>query len=88
MPEQDIASAESPIDTVDVFTRFRFSPDQLNEDNEVADIVRAVPPSEELPDGRFDTVVVMDSDEAEATAMAGRYHTASVLYHFLIILIL
>lgn len=71
--DRRLSEASLPIQAVDVFTSFRFTRDQLNEDNEQSDIVRALPISKSVPCGQFDTVVVMDSDEAEATALTGQF---------------
>jgi len=57
--------------TVNVYNMFRFQPPALQDNNEEADTVKAMPISRTRPHGRFDTVVVMDSDNAEATGMAG-----------------
>jgi hypothetical protein len=83
MGDRQLSNASLPIESVDVYTNFRFSPDQLNEDNEVSDIVKAIPSSKTLPNGRFDTVVVMDTDEAEATALHGLFLFFLGNYHFL-----
>ena len=60
-----------PFSKLDVFHQFRFSPHALQDDVEESDIVKATPKSSKLPDGRFDPVVVLYTDDAEATGMAG-----------------
>ena len=61
-----------PLFSLDVFKLFRFNLESL-QDGEDVDLVRAIPVSKSLPNGRFDTVVVIDGDEAEATGLAGTY---------------
>ena len=57
--------------SLDVFKIFRFNPETLNEEEDI-DLVRAIPKSQSLPHGHFDTVVVIDGDEAQATGLAGK----------------
>lgn len=61
-----------PFTKVDVYDMFRFRLDSLQDEMEEKDMVKAVPPSKQLPDGRFDPVVIMVSDEAESTGLAGQ----------------
>jgi hypothetical protein len=69
--DRQLTEAILPIDAVDLYTSFRFVTDQLNEDSATGDIVKAIPMTSGNLSGCFDTVVVMDSDEAEATALSG-----------------
>lgn len=62
-----------PFTKVDVYDMFRFHPDSLQDGEKEKDIAKAMPPSKQLPHGRFDPVVVMVSDEAESTGLAGQY---------------
>ncbi|TFK59488.1 hypothetical protein BDN72DRAFT_780644 [Pluteus cervinus] len=62
-----------PFQGLDVYFNFRFSPESLQEDQEEQDIVKAIP-SFSKPGGesyRFDTVVVLNRDTAEATGLEG-----------------
>lgn len=60
-----------PFQCLDVFTQFRFHPASLhNEDNE-CDTVKASPITKKMPAGRFDTVVALRMDHAEATGLQG-----------------
>jgi hypothetical protein len=52
---------------------FRFRLDPLQDGDEEKDFVKAMPPSKQLPHGRFNPVIVMVSDEAESTGLTGQY---------------
>ncbi|KAJ3766345.1 hypothetical protein FB446DRAFT_617701, partial [Lentinula raphanica] len=56
-----------PFDNLDVYYSFKFSPETLDEDNILKDVVKASP----LRGGRFDTVVVLTGDSAGATSFSG-----------------
>ncbi|KAJ3717386.1 hypothetical protein C8R42DRAFT_587036 [Lentinula raphanica] len=56
-----------PFQNLDVYYSFKFSPETLDEDVIVKDVVKASP----LKGGRFDTVVVLTGDSAEATSFSG-----------------
>jgi len=53
---------------------FRFHPETIQDDDDVdgCDIVRAIPSSPSYHKGQFDTVIVIDKDDAEATGMEGK----------------
>jgi hypothetical protein len=71
---RQIENSILPFNNVDVYSMFRFHPEAVQDDNENEnDIVRAIPFSTSHPRGRFDTVVVIDSDSAEATGLEGKY---------------
>lgn len=61
--------ADLPIDKVDTFPQFRFHPASLHDEDMESNTVKAFPG---LKNGRFDTVVVMDGEGAEATGLEGR----------------
>jgi hypothetical protein len=67
-----VESSLLPFHNIDVYTMFHFHPEALQDDelNE-NDIVRAIPCSPSLPSGRYDTVIVMESNNAEATGLEG-----------------
>ncbi|PPQ97258.1 hypothetical protein CVT26_000650 [Gymnopilus dilepis] len=56
---------------VDIYNMFRFHPEELQDDEEEKDLVKAIAKSAKLPHGRFDTVVVLVDEEAESTGLAG-----------------
>ncbi|KAH9910186.1 uncharacterized protein B0H18DRAFT_896397, partial [Fomitopsis serialis] len=68
--EQDRANRHLPFGRVDVFHGFKFNNIPLNDNAEEKDGVKARPSSADKP-ARFDTVVVLRGDEAEATGLQG-----------------
>lgn len=66
-----------PFTNLDVWHQYKFSPLNLfNDDSDgIREIVKAVPicPKSHIP--RFDTVIVLDTDEAESTAVQGRIYS-------------
>jgi len=74
-----------PFDRLDVWTQFKFQPNNLSDDSdsEETDTVKAIPKnSPHEPNGRFDPVVVLRSDEAESTGMEGTiYIFNSILFY-------
>ncbi|KAF8870149.1 hypothetical protein CPB84DRAFT_1818461 [Gymnopilus junonius] len=67
-----LETAPLPITHLDVYNMFRFHQVALHDEIEgEKDIVRAMPKSAKLPNGHFDTVVVMTTDEAESHGLAG-----------------
>jgi len=65
---QRLERADLPIDKVDVFPQFRFRPASLHDEDNESNTVKAFPHPK---NGRFDTVVVMDGEDAEATGLEG-----------------
>jgi hypothetical protein len=65
-----------PFKHLDVYNQFKFSPLGLQDDEvvEERDIVKAIPISRQLPSGRFDTVIILKTDNAESTGLAGKQH--------------
>lgn len=59
---------------VDVYNMFRFHPQELHDDEEEKDLVKAIPKSPKFPNGRFDTVIALFNDTAESTGLEGMYH--------------
>ncbi|KIY61666.1 hypothetical protein CYLTODRAFT_495138 [Cylindrobasidium torrendii FP15055 ss-10] len=57
----------TPFDRIDVYHSFKLSREHLNDDGEERDWVKATP----LHGGRFDTVVVLDGEDAEITGLDG-----------------
>lgn len=71
---QRIALASSlPFSRLDVWHQFRFKPYNLSDEESdgMQEIVKAVPISTRSSHPRFDTVLVLDTDEAESTAVQG-----------------
>ena len=62
-----------PFSKLDVFHQFKFSPHALQDEEEESDVVKAIPISSKLPSGHFDPVVVLQTDDAEATRMTGMF---------------
>ncbi|KAJ3713054.1 hypothetical protein C8R42DRAFT_593567 [Lentinula raphanica] len=56
-----------PFNALDVYYSFKFSPESLDDDINIKDVVKASP----LKGGRFDTVVVLTGDSAETTSFSG-----------------
>lgn len=62
-----------PFTSLDVWHQYRFTPVALLDDLEMnREIVKAVPVSQSSSKPRFDTVIVLYTDEAESTAIQGR----------------
>jgi hypothetical protein len=59
-----------PFERLDAYYSFKFSPERLEEGVDVKDIVKASP----LKGGRFDTVIVLTSEDAESVSLTGIYH--------------
>ncbi|KAJ3728243.1 hypothetical protein C8R42DRAFT_571535 [Lentinula raphanica] len=55
-----------PFDYLDVYYSFKFSPETLDDEGSIKDVVKATP----LKGGRFDTVVVLTGDSAETTSFS------------------
>lgn len=64
-----------PFNNLDVWHQYKFSPSNLFDDDAdgVREIVKAIPISTKSHTPRFDTVIVLDTDEAESTAVQGMY---------------
>lgn len=76
LPRSEIPLADLPIDTVKLFHTFSVSRVELGHTEVLGssldkEILRAKPRSQ-TQSARFDTVIVLDSDEAESTGVQGR----------------
>jgi hypothetical protein len=83
---QTLNTSTLPFSQLDVYKMFRFRPVALNDDKEEHDIVKAIPKSQVLPHGRFDTVVVIIEDDAESHGLAGKrtiFRCFSTSYYFI-----
>ena len=61
-----------PFKCLDIFNQFRFSPLALQDEDDERDIIKAIPISRQQSSGRFDTVIVLKTDEVESTGLAGK----------------
>ncbi|KAH9916351.1 uncharacterized protein B0H18DRAFT_884910 [Fomitopsis serialis] len=69
---QEFARTYLPFDRVDVYHKFRFKPCALSDGKEEEDVVKAVPGAIRLGrKNRFDTVIVLENEEAESTGVRG-----------------
>ncbi|KAH6867477.1 hypothetical protein BKA70DRAFT_1057446, partial [Coprinopsis sp. MPI-PUGE-AT-0042] len=68
---QNLQHANLPVDNVDIFHQFRFQKTALHDEAEELEPVKATAKSKSLSHGRFDTVIVVDQHDAEATALEG-----------------
>lgn len=62
-----------PVNRVDVFHGFKFAPASLSDDTGETDAVKATPMKGDQA-ARFDTVIVLQGEDAEATGLQGKYH--------------
>ena len=60
-----------PFKSLDVWHQFKFMPSNLSDEDGIYEIVKAIPISARTSVPRLDTVIVLDSDEAESTAVQG-----------------
>lgn len=63
-----------PFNSLDVWHQYKFRPFDLseNEGDTTPEVVRAIPVSRKSAQPRFDNVLVLDTDEAESTAVQGK----------------
>lgn len=66
-----------PFERLDIFHQFKFILPAENENN-VNDTVKAIPRSKDNPAGRFDTIIFLNSPDAESIQLTGRYTTINV----------
>lgn len=67
------ANYDLPFHRLDIYHMFRLHPTSLVDDEEEHDIIKATPKSKKFPDGRFDTAVVLYTDDAESTGLQGKF---------------
>ncbi|EPS93359.1 hypothetical protein FOMPIDRAFT_1082348, partial [Fomitopsis schrenkii] len=65
------ATNNMPFNYLDVIHSFKFAPDSLNDDTSETDTIKAKPVKGHQP-ARFDTAVVLNSEDAEATGLQGK----------------
>ncbi|KIY60854.1 hypothetical protein CYLTODRAFT_405817 [Cylindrobasidium torrendii FP15055 ss-10] len=68
-PQLYKTAKDLPFERIDVYHSFRLALEGLNDDNDEQDWVKASP----LDGGRFDTVVVLDDDEADMVSLNGEF---------------
>lgn len=75
-----------PFRSVDVWHQYKFNPGNLFDDDSdaVKEIVKAIPFSKRSLVPRFDTVIVLDADEAQSTAVIGNVIFQS--FHIIILM--
>ncbi|EPS99694.1 hypothetical protein FOMPIDRAFT_1050476 [Fomitopsis schrenkii] len=68
----NISTTWLPFDSLDVYHKFHLKPSSLSDGKEEDDIVKAIPAGSR-PGGKdcFDTVIVLDNEQAEATGVQG-----------------
>ena len=69
--EQEVASSYLPFSRVDVYHTLKFTTVALSDERAERDVVKARPAAGGEP-ARFDTVVVLRGDDAEATGVQGK----------------
>ena len=74
LTRSEISTTWLPFDRLDVYHKFYLKPSPLSDCREDDDVVKAIPGSSR-PGGkdRFDTVIVLDDEQAEATGVQGEY---------------
>ncbi|TFK17595.1 hypothetical protein FA15DRAFT_661331 [Coprinopsis marcescibilis] len=77
---QRLEQAVLPIDTVDVYHQFQFQPESLHNEEEAGNTMKALPRQHSQKFGWYDTVVVMDTEDAEATGRSGLPFLSFVFY--------
>ena len=62
-----------PFDRLNVWTQFKFQLHNLQDDADPddQDTVKAIPKSAGQPNGRFDTIIALQTDEAQSTGVEG-----------------
>lgn len=68
LSKNDLRLRSLPFETLDVWTQFKLT---LGDDTAKMDMVKAVPRSKDCHQSRFDTVVVLNSNDAESASMKG-----------------
>ncbi len=82
LPSRQLETTHFPFNNIEVYSMFRFHPETIQDDNKECDIVRAVPCSSPCPRGRFDTVIVINNNTAEATGLEGIIVVSFYFYCF------
>ncbi|EPS93773.1 hypothetical protein FOMPIDRAFT_1055679 [Fomitopsis schrenkii] len=80
------ATNNMPFNYLDIFHSFEFAPDSLNNDASETEAIKAKPVKGHQP-ARFDTAVVLNSEDAEATGLQGtRIGRVKVIFRLLTLL--
>ena len=76
--EQENATSYLPFSRLDVFHTLKFSTISLTDDIAERDVIKARPAIGSEP-ARFDTAIILQGDDAEATGVQGKYIIASLI---------
>ena len=76
--EQENATSNLPFSRLDVFHTLKFSTISLTDDIAERDVIKARPAIGSEP-ARFDTAIILQGDDAEATGVQGKYIIASLI---------
>jgi hypothetical protein len=70
-----------PFTYLDIWHQYKFTPTNISDDesDSIQDTIKAIPISRRALIPRFDTVIVMEADEAESTAVQGSFNSLSRL---------
>ncbi|CAA7260292.1 unnamed protein product [Cyclocybe aegerita] len=68
---RNLTDTALPFSKVNVYNMFHFAPSSLHDDDDEKDVIKAIGSSSNMPNGRFDTVVVIVSEMAHATGIKG-----------------
>ncbi|KAJ3504237.1 hypothetical protein NLJ89_g8041 [Agrocybe chaxingu] len=68
---RNLTDTALPFSKVNVYNMFHFAPSSLHDDDDEKDVIKAIGSSSNMPNGRFDTVVVIVSETAHATGIKG-----------------
>ena len=69
-----------PFQRLDIYHTFKFHPAGLEEDEEVCDVIKAAPQGKKLP-ARFDTAIVLHTDDAESTGLEGAFMFSMIILY-------
>ena len=73
LTRHDLTRTWLPFSRLDVFHKFQFSPVELLEGKRESDVVKAIPGSSQRGrKSRFDTVIVLNNENAESTGVQGK----------------
>lgn len=71
LPRKQVLETPLYFSTVEVWHQFKLTPSSLFEDIPVREIIKALPIWKKSDTARYDTVIVMDDDKAEAVGVEG-----------------
>ena len=72
LDRHDLARTWLPFDRIDIYHKFQFNPCELSDGREERDVIKAIPASGRTGrKDRFDTAIVLDTQDAESTGIQG-----------------